>query len=128
MLFLILIVVGVNLGLDLAVFNLVYEIPFGDKISHFILTGLFSFFLNLTLQADRIRIFSFHLLKGTWIVLLLVTLEEFSQIFFVYRNFSLLDLAFDYAGIILFGLLAAWIVNKRKENRTNYETSPPTSD
>lgn len=115
--FLLLIVIGVNLGLDLAVFHLVYEIPFGDKVSHFFLTGLFSFFLNLTLRADRLRISSLRVQKGTLIVLAVVTLEEISQIFFIYRNFSLLDLAFDYTGILLFGYLAGVLVSIRSKER-----------
>jgi len=36
----------------------------------------------------------------------LVTLEEFSQLFFAYRSFSLLDLSCDYLGIWLGGRLA----------------------
>jgi VanZ family protein len=48
-------------------------------------------------------------LKGSLIVAVIVTLEEFSQLFLHNRGFSLVDLAADYVGIILFGQLAAYI-------------------
>ena len=43
---------------------------------------------------------------------LFVTAEEFSQILLKYRGFSLTDLLADYAGILCFGQLAAYLTHR----------------
>ncbi len=88
------------------------EIPFGDKIGHFLLMGVFAFLLNLALNAKTFQFFRFNYLLGSLIVFGLVTLEEFSQIFISGRTFDLKDLAFDYAGIYIFGELARFVFHK----------------
>ena len=87
-------------------------IPFFDKISHFILMGLFSFLVNLVLKAKTFSVFYLKFLLGTAIVLFVVTIEEFSQIFVKGRAFDWGDLVADYLGIILFGCLAGSIYRK----------------
>src|SRR5215211_3996967 len=87
-------------------FRRVRELPYGDKLGHLILMGLFSFLLNMALQCRTLRLWKVELLKGSLIVALIVTLEEFSQLFVRYRTFDLGDLLFDYIGIFSFGLLA----------------------
>ncbi|HEY0427719.1 MAG TPA: VanZ family protein [Pyrinomonadaceae bacterium] len=102
--------------------NFVRFVPYGDKVGHFLLMGTFSFLLNLTLNAKTFRLWRINFLLGTLIVLVVVTLEEFSQIFIRGRSFDLIDLAVDYAGIFLFGELARLICRKflRKESAANY--------
>jgi polysaccharide biosynthesis protein VpsQ len=98
------------------VLNFVRFIPYGDKVGHFLLMGMFSFLLNLTLNAKTFRIARVNFLLGTLIVLVVVTIEEFSQIFVRGRSFDLTDLIVDFAGILIFGELARLICRKFFKN------------
>ena len=100
--------------------DFVGNIPYGDKIGHFCLMGGFAFLLNLVLDARTIKFWKLAFLSGSLIVVVIVTLEEFSQIFIRGRTFDLGDLFFDYLGIFLFGELAKFICrrNKKPEIRT----------
>ena len=109
---LILIVVAANLGLGHSIFSIIYLIPWGDKVGHFFLMGFLSYLINSVLLASKVRVFSVDLLKGNLCVMAIVTIEEFSQLFLKYRGFSLVDLLFDYIGIIIFGYFAAFRVNR----------------
>ncbi len=94
------------------VLNFVGEIPYGDKLGHFFLMGIFSFLVNLVLQAREIQIWKIRYLSGSLIVLLIVTIEEFSQIFISGRSFDYGDLVFDYLGVFVFSELARFIYRK----------------
>lgn len=98
------------------VLNFVGNIPYGDKIGHFCLMGIFSLLVNLVLQARTFQIWKLRYLLGSLIVLTIVTLEECSQIFVSGRTFDLSDLVFDYAGIIIFGEIARIICRKFIKN------------
>jgi VanZ family protein len=113
-LFVIGVVLVADVGLGSTLFVFLDHVPGGDKTGHFVLIGMVSFLVNMSLSAARTRVFSVHVLKGSLIVAVIVTLEEFSQLFLRNRGFSLIDLAADYAGIILFGQLAASITTRRK--------------
>lgn len=95
-----------------------YKFPYGDKVGHFLLMGFLSFSLNWTVLASRANL---GLVRVIWTVSLslafLVTLEELSQQFFPKRTFSLLDLAFSYAGIVVFGWLAALVTRKERSGK-----------
>lgn len=93
--------------------NLVYVIPFGDKVGHFVLMGILSFLVNLTLQGARLSLFSREVLLGSLIVTIFVVLEELTQIFIPSRTFSLIDLLFDFLGIYSFGRLAVYVLKQR---------------
>lgn len=88
-------------------------IPYGDKISHFLLMGLLALLVNLSFSCSRVKVFGIHFLKGSLIVTAIVTIEEFSQLFFKYRTFDLVDLFSDYMGILLFGRIASFIQHRR---------------
>lgn len=88
--------------------NFVGNIPYGDKIGHFCLMGTFSFLLNLSLKCRTI----YKIPVGSLIVLCVVTIEEFSQIFVQGRTFDLSDLFFDFAGIVIFGETARFVCRK----------------
>ncbi len=94
-------------------FTFVGKIPFGDKIGHFLLMGIFAFLLNLALNAKTVRLSFFRYLAGSLIVFGLVTIEEFSQMFVSGRTFEVNDLLFDYAGIFIFGELARFICGRK---------------
>ena len=87
-------------------FRPIRELPYGDKIGHFLLMGMFSFIVNLVLKARTVRVWKLKYLLGSLIVLAIVTTEEFSQIFIGGRTFDLTDLAADFSGIIIFGEMA----------------------
>jgi len=112
---LIIIVIAANLGLVPSFFSFVYLLPGGDKAGHFILMGLLSFLINSIMRASRVKVFSLDLLKGSLIVIAIVTIEEFSQLFLKFRAFSIIDLFFDYTGIIIFGYFAAYLVNRKRQ-------------
>jgi VanZ family protein len=93
--------------------NFVGNIPYGDKLGHFLLMGGFSFLLNLVLDARNFRIWKFNYLLGSLIVFVVVTIEEFSQIWVSGRTFDWSDLVFDFLGIFLFGELARFICRRK---------------
>jgi VanZ family protein len=83
-----------------------YAFPYGDKVGHFLLMGSVAFFANLALHARRIAVAKYPILLGSLCVAILVTLEEFSQLFFPARTFDLLDLTASLLGIIMLGRAA----------------------
>jgi len=110
-----LIVVIANLGLGSTYFPFIYSIPGLDKIGHFLLMGVLSFLINLLFKAKRIQISSLDILLGSLVVILVVTLEELSQLFLIFRAFSWVDLVFDFGGVFLGGQLAAWLIKRQAE-------------
>lgn len=94
-------------------FRIVRRTPYADKAGHFLLMGILSLLVNLALSCRKTRVGRLSLLTGSLIVALVVTLEEFSQIFVRYRSFDPVDLVFDYAGILLFGVLASYLTKLR---------------
>jgi VanZ family protein len=94
-------------------FRPVRRLPYGDKIAHFLLMGMFSLVVNLVLRARTVGFRRFGYLLGSLIVLAIVTVEEFSQIFVRGRSFDWTDLAADYAGIFIFGELARFLSRRR---------------
>ena len=95
-----------NLGLGSAFFAFIDSIPGADKIGHFILTGLLSLFVNLSMGVKTTTLKSLTVLRGSFFISILVVAEEISQLFLIHRGFELLDLTFDAAGILVFGRLA----------------------
>jgi VanZ family protein len=93
-------------------FCFIREIPFGDKIGHFLLMGMFSLVVNLALTAKTIQIWRLSYLLGSLIVFAIVTVEEVSQIYVRGRTFDAGDLLADTAGILIFGEIARFVVRK----------------
>jgi len=112
---LVLIIVIANLGLDPAYFPFVYKIPGLDKFGHFILIGLLSYLVNNLYNGKEVKLLSLRILKGSLVVFTIVALEELSQILLAYRAFSILDLGFDLAGIIIFGRVAEYILRSKTD-------------
>ena len=77
-----------------------YLFPGGDKLGHFVLLGIASFFANQVLYPRHFLVFGKGFFVGTLIVLVAITAEEISQMFLAHRTFDLLDLSFSYLGII----------------------------
>jgi VanZ family protein len=104
--FLVALVALADSGHGQQLFLLAKKVPAGDKVGHFLLFGTLSFLVNLVLRAAEVRLWRIAFLKGSAIVASLVTLEEFSQLFFRSRSFDLGDLTADILGIWLCGWLA----------------------
>lgn len=101
-LFILLIIILADQG-RLGVLRVINQIPFGDKAGHFILYGILTLLLDLTIirslpnRSPRLIV----LLTGLMLVLI-IGLEEYSQQFFAKRTFDLVDLSFSYLGVIFF--------------------------
>lgn len=88
------------------IFQPLRNLPFGDKIGHFCLMGCFSFVINLVLKARNFQIGKIRYLLGSLIVLIIVFIEECSQLFVRGRTFDWGDLVADFLGIMIFGEIA----------------------
>ena len=111
---LVVVIVLSDLGYGPRLFGFVNSIPGGDHTGHFFLMGMLSFLVNLSLSCARFRVAGLGILKGTAIVFAIVTLEELSQLLFPARRFSYTDLLFSYAGVLVFGWLAAGLFSRSR--------------
>lgn len=82
------------------------EMPYGDKVGHFMLYGMLVFLVNLALNGKRIGVFGRFPLLSVLLVSTFAIAEEFTQIAFATRNFELLDISCDLLGIALFAHLS----------------------
>jgi len=102
------------------IFSFIRSIPGGDKCGHFVLMGGFAFLLNLSLSCRVLRVAGRPFLLGSMVAVTLITIEEYSQRFVAYRTFDLLDLAADYAGVILFSWLAMALCKKHNSRAKSF--------
>jgi hypothetical protein len=116
-LFIILIIVLADMG-KLGILNIVNQIPFGDKVGHFILYGILTLLVDLTAIGSRppssaLRTTPKLLVVRCGLILaLLIGPEEFSQRYFHSRHSDIVDLTFSYLGVSFFSWLALKI-NRR---------------
>ena len=82
--------------------------------------GGFAFLLNLSLSCRVLRVAGRPFLLGSMVAVTLITIEEYSQRFVAYRTFDLLDLAADYAGVILFSWLAMALCKKHNSRAKSF--------
>jgi VanZ family protein len=105
-LFIVLIIFLADLG-KLGILRIVNQIPFGDKIGHFVLYGILTllldstFILSLPNRSPKLIV----VLTGL-ILVLIIGLEEYSQQYFSERTFDLVDLTFSYLGVGFFSGIA----------------------
>ena len=105
-LFIVLIIVLADMG-RLGILKQVNRIPYGDKAGHFILYGILTLLVDLTLFR------SLPEQNPKWVAAMsgltlafLIGIEEFSQQYFPSRTFSLRDLTASYLGVIFFSWAA----------------------
>ena len=91
-----------------------YDFPNGDKVGHFVLMGFLSLLVTLGVLSGPGRRTLRRAITASLVVAGVVALEEFSQHFFPGRNSSWADLASSLAGIIVFGGLAWFLVERKK--------------
>jgi polysaccharide biosynthesis protein VpsQ len=87
--------------------GMLYDVPFGDKIGHFVLFGLLSMTVNLAvLEAyPGAKQGQLALRASLWLALP-IGLEELSQRWFPSRTSSVFDLMASYLGVAFFAWLA----------------------
>jgi VanZ family protein len=105
--FIMLIIILADAGVLSRYLGFLYDFPYGDKAGHFILYGILTLLINLSLfrsYPDQGR--SVLAVKCGLTLALLIGLEEFSQKFFSRRTFDLVDLSFSYLGLLCFSLAA----------------------
>ncbi len=90
--------------------GLIYSFPGGHWVGHFVLFGLLSFVIDLSLFEERPSDNQKRLaIVAGCILALFVGLEEYSQRFLPTRHSSPLDFAFSCLGIAFFSWLAVRI-------------------
>ena len=109
---LIALIILVDKGKMLYWLSWVHYIPFADKVGHFLLLGVASFVVNVALTCKNYKLFNYHFFYGSTILGILITLEEFSQMLIPFREFDVLDLASNYSGIWIFGLIGCFLFQK----------------
>ncbi len=113
-LFILAVIVLADLGILPHFLSIVYDFPNGDKVGHFILFGLLGFLLTFTFTRslpNRTR--ALVALSIGLILMLLIALEEISQMFVSTRTFDLIDLLASYVGVVLGGFIALKIKEKK---------------
>lgn len=106
-LFILAIILLADTGRLPGVLHFIHDIPYGDKIGHFLLIGILSFLANSTALRYAPRKPPRLVVALTCLALaLFFGLEEASQVLIPARRASFLDLLADLAGIAFFGWLA----------------------
>ncbi|MFZ5882677.1 MAG: VanZ family protein [Chloroflexota bacterium] len=100
-------------GGRLGILRFVNGIPFGDKLGHFLLFGVLTLLLDLTLFRSRPDLNpNLTALRVALTLALIIGLEEFSQRYFASRSFDLVDLTFSYLGVVFFSWMSVKYVGR----------------
>lgn len=83
----------------------VNSLPLGDKAGHLFLIGVMAFLLNHALAYRVFSLGALSLQRGGLIIGAVMTLEEFSQLWFTSRTFDLGDLLANSLGVLVAELL-----------------------
>jgi VanZ family protein len=117
-LFIVLVIVLADTG-HLGGVGKIYDFPGGDKVGHFVLFGLLSFVINLSVFEARplapLADKGWLALISSLILAVFVGLEEYSQRFFPVRSSDIFDFLASCAGIAFF----AWLTVKLKTLNKN---------
>lgn len=93
-------------GLARGLFEWLDRHPGSDKAGHFLLVGGVAWTLNRALRGRMIPLGFASVQAGGLVIAILMTLEEFSQLWIAGRKFDLGDLAANYAGVLVAGWLS----------------------
>jgi polysaccharide biosynthesis protein VpsQ len=105
-LFLILIISIANRGEGDRWWSFIHNIPFGDKLGHVGLMGTLSLLCNLAFPPRPVPFLPASITRVTFILFLLITLEELSQAFLPTRSCDPFDWLADLTGLALGQLTA----------------------
>ena len=101
-------------------FKFIYDIPGADKTGHFVLMGALSFAFVAGFSGARVGGRVLSALACVALLLVLVVVEESTQVFFPARRFSLQDLGASVAGILVFAWPGAML--SRRDDPAGDET------
>lgn len=104
-LFVLIVIVGADLGLLGLVVGLIHRVPAFDKVAHAVLIGTLAWLLNQGLCWRLVTLRQRRWLLGSLIIAVVFTLEECSQAWIPGRSFDLGDLAANWTGVWLVGRL-----------------------
>jgi VanZ family protein len=104
-------VIIANLGYGATWWPFLDRIPFGDKFGHIGIFGIFGFFCNLAVPGFRIRFLPRFITPATFVLLILISLEELSQAFIPVRSCDFFDWLADLAGLAI-GQIAAGLYSR----------------
>jgi hypothetical protein len=93
--------VGFQTHLGLEIKFLIASVPLADKAIHFSMTVTLSLLLYFATNQRRVNLFGLNVLISCLMLALGFTLEEFSQAFIPSRNFEIMDMVCNYAGIYM---------------------------
>lgn len=79
--------------------------PHADKCIHFLMMATFALLLNGSMRHRKVSLGGWQILFGSLLVGFAITLEECSQAFIPSRNFELMDMLCNYAGIYVGSLV-----------------------
>ena len=110
-----------NTGQENVLFEIKQAVPYGDKIGHFFVYGMMTLFAN---YAFKFRYFANNKFNqyGAVVVIAFTTFEEFSQLLFSTRTFSLYDMIANLAGIGLFTIVSIYMGQQSKRYNHNLVT------
>jgi hypothetical protein len=100
-LFMLMIVTIANRGEGDRWWSFIHGIPHGDKLGHVGLMGTLCLLCNLASPPRRLRFLPIAVTRVTFILFVLVTIEELSQAFISTRSCDPLDWLADLAGLAL---------------------------
>ena len=89
--------------------DLIYDVPLGDKVAHFLSMGLWAFLADVACRRRRWRGWP----VGSAVVGVLVAIEELTQALFPARTFSIEDLVASLLGVAAGAWLAAKFLRPR---------------
>lgn len=105
-------------GVSNAALDWLRGVRHGDKYVHFLVYGALAFLLHLMLQGRCWRVWRIAIPVAAMLVLGFGFAEEVTQLALPRRQFSLMDLACNFAGVVVFTALAQltlwWIGRSRK--------------
>jgi len=94
-------VVIANRGEGDSWWSFIHHIPYGDKIGHIGLSATLSFLCNLAFPNFRIRHLPRLLTATTFVLFILISLEEISQAFIPTRSCNFFDWLADLVGLAI---------------------------
>lgn len=106
-----------NAGLGAPFFAFFGQIPYHDKVGHFILMGILGF-LAVAAITPRLRLPRKNaFIRVMAILVTIIALEEISQGFLPQRTLSLSDFVFGVAGALSFGWIAIFVNSRSPKSR-----------
>ena len=116
-LFVIAVVISANLGYGESFWSFIHSTRNADKLGHIGLFGTLGFLCNLAFPNFRIRHLPRCITAITFVILILVSLEEISQAFIPNRHCDLFDWLADVVGLAI-GQIAALRCTRRLDHGT----------